>query len=127
MTQSSCCSPDRDGQRITPLTRSEKHGLHDGILCDIPGGNSVIGTNNPLIKQDGEAPLRKTKIKLSNHIPSPEEEEEEKEEKEKEREKKNAKKRKRDDEDPPYHVDACACVVFITLPALKCAIANVCG
>ena len=63
MTQSSCCSPDRDGQRITPLTRSEKHGLHDGILCDIPGGNSVIGTNNPLIKQDGEAPLRKTKIK----------------------------------------------------------------
>ena len=63
MTQSSCCSPARDGQSITPLTCSEKHGLYDGILCDIPGGNSVIGTNNPLIKQDGEAPLRKTKIK----------------------------------------------------------------
>ena len=70
--------------------------------------------------------LRKTKINRSNHISSPEEEEE-KEEKEKEREKKNAKKRKRDDEDPPYHVDACACVVFITLPALKRAIANLCG
>ena len=70
--------------------------------------------------------LRKTKINRSNRISSPEEEEE----KEKERGKKNLRKNEREtNKDPPHHVDArvCVCVVFITLPALKCAIANVCG
>jgi sulfatase modifying factor 1 len=62
MTKISCCSPARDGQSDPPIAPNQ-YGLHAGVLCDIPGGNGLIGTDSPLIKIDGEAPQRKTKIK----------------------------------------------------------------
>ncbi len=37
--------------------------MHLGALCDILGGSGLIGTNHPVIKPDGEGPLRKSKIK----------------------------------------------------------------
>jgi len=61
--QTNCCSPARDdGDRLTPVSQTGV-GVHLGALCDILGGSGLIGTNLPVIKPDGEGPLRKSKIK----------------------------------------------------------------
>lgn len=63
MGQTNCCSPARDdGDRLTPVSQTGV-GVHLGALCDILGGSGLIGTNHPVIKPDGEGPLRKSKIK----------------------------------------------------------------
>ena len=58
-----CCTPARpDKKTIIPfkIKNSEKQFNKNAIV--IPGGNSIIGTNSPIIPEDGEGPIRKIKI-----------------------------------------------------------------
>ena len=52
-----CCTPARpDKKTIIPfkIKNSEKQFNKNAIV--IPGGNSIIGTNSPIIPEDGEGP-----------------------------------------------------------------------
>lgn len=60
-----CCLPSRDVTRPPenaaelPITR----GSFNPEVRLIPGGDGLLGTHNPFIKQDGESPCRKLKLK----------------------------------------------------------------
>lgn len=59
-----CCTPIRTEKKsIVPfkITKSERQINKSAV--EIPGGNSIIGTNSPLIFEDDEGPARKIKIK----------------------------------------------------------------
>ncbi|WP_298859477.1 formylglycine-generating enzyme family protein [uncultured Sulfitobacter sp.] len=61
-----CCTPSRSEtvkQTIAPkpAPRSASDFLHESV--EITGGTALVGTNNPLVADDGEGPLRKTQIK----------------------------------------------------------------
>lgn len=61
-----CCSPSSDRGVTAPtwLPDPPPHGAtvtHDTAL--IPGGVSGVGTNHPLIPEDGEGPFRRTKLR----------------------------------------------------------------
>ena len=59
-----CCAPNRNQQRIFAAAAIPAgNGCHAGPMRVIPGGLGWMGTNTPWIKIDGEAPLRKTRIK----------------------------------------------------------------
>ncbi|MCF2870968.1 formylglycine-generating enzyme family protein [Octadecabacter sp. G9-8] len=64
MAQKPCCTPTRDGppnvisDSIKPAVRTDLHV--DAIT--IAAGKGLVGTNSPRIPNDGESPLRPTKI-----------------------------------------------------------------
>ena len=62
MTRVNCCSPARGGKSFARIPLGGV-GTHTGALCDIPGGSGLLGTDHPVIKHNGEDPIRKTKIK----------------------------------------------------------------
>ena len=58
----SCCAPSRDGSAktpVTPLTRGETNAA-DRVFFD--GCRSFVGTDRPVIIEDGEGPRRPTKL-----------------------------------------------------------------
>lgn len=65
MTDKGCCTPARDGHAAEPA----KERLADAArrvaagAVDIPGGSSLLGTNDPQLALDGEQPLRKARVK----------------------------------------------------------------
>lgn len=62
MTSKTCCAPARNANSdlTAPL---QMGGSYLGDVAEIPGGTALVGTNTPLLKIDGEAPLHKTKVK----------------------------------------------------------------
>lgn len=56
-----CCSPPRNNalERAAPLAASDRR--FEAVA--IPGGSGLLGTKSPQIPDDGEGPLRKTKVK----------------------------------------------------------------
>jgi len=61
--KTNCCSPARDWEDSLNPIPPTRVGVHLGALCDILGGSGLIGTDHPVIKPDGEGPLRRSKIK----------------------------------------------------------------
>ena len=65
-----CCAPNRPAQpksdekatRFAAGAGASAGGSYGGILVDIPGGKGLIGTSHPWLKDDGEGPLRKTRL-----------------------------------------------------------------
>lgn len=59
----SCCSPTRTEQQ--EITRAEDVSVSNRRFAatDIPGGKALLGTGSPLIKGDGEGPLRTKTLK----------------------------------------------------------------
>ncbi|WP_371731843.1 formylglycine-generating enzyme family protein [Ruegeria sp. HKCCA6707] len=61
-----CCGPARNGSRLAPVEISKDPLTNQKLwatACQIPGGNSLLGTRTEFIPNDGEAPLRRTRIK----------------------------------------------------------------
>jgi len=61
-----CCSPTRDGTRAvsgTPIPGEMAQKSTSPSMIHIPGGRSLVGTENPKIPDDGEGPLRVRKQK----------------------------------------------------------------
>ncbi len=59
----SCCTPSRDGGAKASgvsVHVSENPATADRVMFD--GGRSFVGTNNPIIDQDGEGPRRAVKL-----------------------------------------------------------------
>ncbi|MCT8158505.1 formylglycine-generating enzyme family protein [Pseudoruegeria sp. SHC-113] len=63
----SCCAPAAGrGGEAAPAPQPAPEALRDALKAQavaIPGGASLIGTNRPELPVDGEAPLRRSKIK----------------------------------------------------------------
>jgi len=54
-----CCTPRNDsGTRAVPHSSTDKKGNLILELCDIPGGQSILGTDQPFIPLDEEGPRR---------------------------------------------------------------------
>jgi formylglycine-generating enzyme required for sulfatase activity len=54
-----CCTPQRDGSgKDAQDTRIIKKGDCTFELCDIPGGDALVGTDRPVIPLDEEGPCR---------------------------------------------------------------------
>lgn len=66
MTMKTCCAPARCGNEIAPPPIVAQAALNGAIrtdaILDIPGGSGALGTDRPVFPQDGEGPLRQTKI-----------------------------------------------------------------
>lgn len=65
-SQNSCCTPVRTGQRSTLTQNIQPAGTVDGVrgaASPIPGGQGFVGTRVAGIPDDGETPLRTTRIK----------------------------------------------------------------
>lgn len=62
--KSSCCSPGRNGNAMPPDGPIAK-GMPQIPMptVAIPGGIGLLGTNAPMIPDDGEGPLRRKKLK----------------------------------------------------------------
>lgn len=60
----SCCTPPANRTRATadPLVLPEQGLQYQVNAVPVPGGSSLIGTNQPGILNDGEGPLRRSKI-----------------------------------------------------------------
>lgn len=64
MRKEGCCSPARSiGSEHRDVSRADQSGYYTGPVVDIPGGTAQIGTAQPQIRDDGEGPLRRKKIK----------------------------------------------------------------
>ena len=62
----SCCTPDRKAERLSGIEITSKTDLTSAPLpdaVDISGGSGWVGTSTAGIPNDGETPLRKTRIK----------------------------------------------------------------
>ena len=57
-----CCAPGRRGGTRTDAPDVPTGGRYDDPVAKIPGGQGLLGTNQPWLKIDGEAPLRKKRI-----------------------------------------------------------------
>ena len=61
----SCCMPIRDNQNylsnVAPFT--SRRNVESFVTSHIPGGIGLCGTNSPQIRDDGESPLKKKKVK----------------------------------------------------------------
>jgi len=61
-----CCIPTRNGgckPPAKPLASCVEDDNGDVVnRVDIPGGQALVGTNNPIIRMDEEGPLKRTKI-----------------------------------------------------------------
>lgn len=69
----SCCTPSRGGRAGDPdtdIVQSEEHNRIRATAVDIPAGVGLIGTNTPRIPNDGESPLRKSKIATFRMAPT---------------------------------------------------------
>jgi len=59
-----CCSPERDHKNTSPHSESNYHlscksgHVESMDLCNIPGGEALVGTDMPLIPVDEESPCR---------------------------------------------------------------------
>lgn len=54
-----CCTPQRDSSDMTNQDDVViKKGGHTFELCNIPGGDALVGTNRPVIPLDEESPCR---------------------------------------------------------------------
>ena len=61
---SNCCQPVREGIKQRYIgTSGSSHELDPPKRIFLKGGSSYVGTNSPIIKIDGEGPLRKSRIK----------------------------------------------------------------
>ena len=59
----SCCSPSREGQASPPATPVNPDGSDISEIRAIPGGSAFFGTDRPELPVDGEAPLRRKRLK----------------------------------------------------------------
>ena len=60
-----CCIPIRNvnNRSENAIEIAVSQGSVDLAVVSIPGGKSILGSNNPIIRQDEESPCRKTKLK----------------------------------------------------------------
>ena len=65
MTPKSCCTPSavRDTHDLTGCAVAGKGPRSQPPLCDIPGGQALVGTKSPIIRDDRESPLRTKKLR----------------------------------------------------------------
>lgn len=69
---SSCCSPlagaagASDHSAIVPITSA----INANVALPIPGGNAFLGTNDKILADDGERPLRRVQIKPFRVMPT---------------------------------------------------------
>ncbi|WP_461404083.1 formylglycine-generating enzyme family protein [Falsiruegeria mediterranea] len=64
LPKSRCCPPATEQrQTAKSQTRPIKGQLRVEDAVSIPGGTALVGTNTPIIRDDGEDPLRKAKVK----------------------------------------------------------------
>ena len=65
MTQKSCCAPsaERNGLKQTASPSASRGPVARPPVCDIPGGQALVGTNAPVIRDDRESPLRLKKLR----------------------------------------------------------------
>ncbi|KNG94329.1 formylglycine-generating enzyme family protein [Pseudaestuariivita atlantica] len=61
--EAGCCAPARDGGARPGATPVAEAGSYPDAIVDIPGGAGLIGTSAPHLHEDGEGPLRKTRIR----------------------------------------------------------------
>lgn len=60
----SCCIPARNGdQKRVQFVTSRTGSLTNSEIVKIPGGKTQIGTQSPLISEDGEGPIRSVTVK----------------------------------------------------------------
>lgn len=64
--KTSCCSPSGQGKPFTPAAIARdpiaaKTAYEAAV--PIPGGMALVGTNQPILPQDGESPLRRVRVK----------------------------------------------------------------
>jgi len=67
--EKACCAPARDGARTTHVM-PVACGQRSFEAVQIPGGQTLIGTQYPQILDDGEGPLRRKKLKPFRMAPT---------------------------------------------------------
>ncbi len=66
MNGKACCAPERTGGTQLPGAAENcepGEGPYLGPVVDIPGGKALVGTQQPVIKVDGEGPQRSVRLK----------------------------------------------------------------
>ncbi|WP_282095670.1 formylglycine-generating enzyme family protein [Epibacterium ulvae] len=66
IAKSSCCTPARGGPDLPPVSITRNADVAARLraqACAIPGGTALVGCRKEIIPGDGEAPLRKSRIK----------------------------------------------------------------
>lgn len=65
MNGKSCCGPSREPSLGAqhPVFESTARSALEYAAVAVPGGRGLVGTSRPVIPDDGEGPLRKTKLK----------------------------------------------------------------